>query len=304
MSEMPAKLLLIDGNNLCCRLFFAGMGLHKNNKPTDVVYGFFKQLVSLHKKFPNHYFIVAWDGGYRRRLDESVQGVAAGIIPQAYKENRHCVSDGGLPDPAEEESREALHTQMSQVREMLKNVRCTQAVMEGEEADDIINTYTKKYPQCQFVILSSDKDFYQLISDTVIVYNGMKDETWDKAKFVGAYGFTPDLWVDVGALSGDAGDNIFGCDGWGIKTACKYVKDFGNMDSVLRAVADKKKRGKRETDLLNCVPRLRLAKSLKGMHVIPVVPDIVPERKPIEPIRTMFCSWGFLSLLKDAWLLC
>lgn len=298
MHEMPERLLLIDGNNLACRLFFAGMGLHKGNKPTDVIYGFFRQLISLHKRFPNRYPIVAWDGGYKRRLEESQKGVVAGIIPSVYKENRIKPVEG------EVDEREALHTQIDQIQYLLKNVRCTQLRIEGEEADDIINTYTKKYPECQFVILSSDKDFYQLISDTVTVYDGMKDEIWDKAKFVGTYGFQPDLWVDVGALAGDNGDNIFGCDGWGPKTACRYVKEFGGLDNVLSRVADKKKRGKRESDLLNCIPRLRLARSLKGMHVIPVVPDIVPERKLVEPIKNMFSSWGFLSLLKDAWLLC
>ena len=301
MSEMPNKFILIDGKNLCCRLFYADTGLHKGNKPTDVVYGFFRQLINLHKRYPSCYIVVAWDGGYDRRLAESKVGVAAGIVPEAYKENR--VKKAAMATGKDAETKESLDTQTSQVQDMLNRVRCTQVMIDGEEADDIINTYTKKYPQCQFVILSSDKDFYQLISDTVVVYNGMKDETWDRKAVEATFGVTPDLWVEVGALAGDDGDNIYGADGWGIGTACKYIRAYRSVERVLEAVAAKKKRGVREESLLACVPRLMLARSLKQMHIVPNVPDISPERKDVEEIKKMFCQWGFVSLLRDAWLL-
>jgi hypothetical protein len=97
-------------------------------------------------------------------------------------------------------------------------------------------------------------------------------------------------------------DNIHGAEGWGPVTACKYVKEFGGLEEVILAVQAKEKKSKKEQVLLESIPKVRLARSLKAMDVIPNVPKprIV---KPIsaKEIEKYFLEWGFASLLKEIW---
>ena len=178
--------------------------------------------------------------------------------------------------------------------------------MEGFEADDVLHSYAKwavKYGG-EAVIVSSDKDYYQCLQPGVKVYNAGLDDMWTYERFCKEFGFPPSLWLDKGALEGEVGpskDNIFGVDGWGPTTACKYVAEFGDIDAIRAAIEGKKKLGKREQTFLDQQPRLKLAKSLKRMDMIPDLPrPRILANFAEADVKRMFLEWGFASLLKDA----
>jgi len=308
MSDGP-RLLLIDANNMCHRVFWAKKnaksgGLSYKGRAVDVLYGFFRQLIHLKKKYPEHFPIIAWDRGYARRLAESQKGVEEGIVPSAYKQPRKEAQQEKEQD--RDEDYLSLMEQMEQVRDSLELVYCIQVALDGFEADDIIYSYARTYADWdgKSVIVSTDKDFYQAIDDATIIYDAMKKQVWTKERFELEFGFSPHLWVDVGAIMGEVGpskDNIFGVDGWGPKTACQYVQEYGDVDAIIAVLEAKKKRGKREQAFLDQIPRLRLAKSLKQMDIIPDLPKprvIRPVTE--EALKQFFIEWGFVSLLKEA----
>jgi DNA polymerase-1 len=145
----------------------------------------------------------------------------------------------------------------------------------------------------------------QVLDDHIAVFDAMKQEKWTKERFQIEFCFDPVLWVDKGALEGEEGptkDNIYGVAGWGPKTACKYVKEFGTVEKIIEAVKAKEKQTKKEQTLLNSIPRAMLAKSLKRMDFIPNLPRPRVLRKcdPAE-LERYFLTFRFASLLKDVW---
>jgi DNA polymerase-1 len=306
MSEGGPKLILIDGNNMCHRVFWTHQELQYKGRFTGVLFGFFRQLIFLRKKFPDHFLVVAWDRGYARRKAESLKGVEAGIVPSAYKEPREIAKEEASPEKLEE--LEILNTQMGQLRdEALPLVRCMQVIQDGIEADDLIFTYCKyvKKWKGNAVVVSSDKDFYQVlgIGPEVSVFDAMKDETWTVERLRLEFAFGSELWVDFCALMGDKGDNIFGVDGWGPKTAGDYVRQYGSIEAIVEAVRAKPKHSKREQTLLGSLPRLDLARSLKRMDEIPYVPMPRCPPRDHEVLYRKFLELGFMSLLKEVRLL-
>ena len=306
MSKGGPKLLLIDGNNMSHRVFWTHQELQYKGRYTGVLFGFFRQLIFLRKKFPEHFMVVAWDGGYARRKAESQTAVVAGIVPSSYKEPREIAKEDA--DPKKLEELESLNTQMNQLKdEALPLVRCVQAFRQGIEADDLIYTYcllAHKW-QGEAVVVSSDKDFYQVlgIGPEVTIFDAMKDETWTAERFKMEFGFEPTLWVDVGALQGDKGDNIFGVEGWGPKTSCDYVRQYGSIESILDAIRAKEKQSKKEQKLLENLVRMKLARSLKQMDEIQYVPRLICPNKESQPLYQKFLEFGFMSLLRDVKLL-
>jgi DNA polymerase-1 len=264
-----------------------------------------KQLTSLHKQFPEHFRIISWDRGYTRRKAESEEGVSQGIVPESYKAAREQKKEDG--DAETQAKMEELREQMGQLEVLLKLVRCIQVEREGVEGDDILHSYARTYLKwdAESVIVSSDQDFYQCIDKGISIYDAMKKETWNLERFETEFEFHPSLWVDVGAIQGEVGpskDNIFGVDGWGPVNAVKYVRQYGDVDAIIEGLKAKKKRGKKEETFLNSIPRLRLAKSLKRMDIIPQLPKprvMVPLTK--EALETKFLEFGFASLLKEIW---
>ena len=191
-----------------------------------------------------------------------------------------------------------MFEQMDELRELLDHVNIFQIRMSGYEADDLIYSYTKKN-QGRSTIVTSDHDFYQALNDNVEIYDAMKNEVWTKERFIDHYGFSPELWVDVGGIAGDSGDNIFGVRGWGEKTACKYVIEYGNMKNVIDGISKKEKHGKKEEVLLESLEIMNLARSLKQMDNIEV-PDVVyKDIYESERLKKWCMQYGFISLVRD-----
>jgi len=300
------KLLLIDGNNLCFREFFSKKNLSHKGRAVDVIFGVFKSLISYHKKWPDHFRIVCWEGGYARRLAESEVAVEAGIIPSSYKQNRRDKA-AAARESGEDDEIQSLFEQIDTLETLLSQTKTMQVRLKGYEADDALHSYAEWAVEHggEAIIVSSDHDFYQCLQPGVMVFDAMKQDVWTQERFEMEFGFPSSLWVDHGAIEGEIGpskDNIFGVTGWGVKNATKYVAEHGDIDAILAALRDKPKRGKREDVFLEEEPRMRLAKSLKQMDIVENLPmprttNAVTE----EAVRRMFLEWGFASIKKDAW---
>ena len=293
------KLLLIDGNNMSHRVHWAHKELSWKGTHVGVLFGFFKQLVHLDKEYPDHYRVIVWDAGHARRTEESERAVEAGLVPSAYKATRDHSG----------EDRAIIFEQMDELKEGLRKVRCLQVWKKGFEADDIINTYAKYAQESggEAIVVSSDKDFYQVLDHNVKIYDAMKKEVWSRERFEMEFGFEPALWVDAGAIMGEVGkskDNIFGVEGWGPTYACKYVQEYGSIENIrkhIRSKAEKKKLGKREQKFIDSDDVLDLALSLKRMDMVKALQKPDPEdRKSEDELKKYFLEWGFASLLKEA----
>jgi DNA polymerase-1 len=293
---MP-NLLLIDGNNLAFRVHWTNKGLNLNGVPVSLLYGFFRSLVFLKKKYPDHFTIIAWDSTSKRRMAESLKGVEDKIIPSEYKANRKK-----NPDEPEDPDIACLFEQMPVLKEALQFAKVMQVTIDGYEADDVLCSYTKwnKAQGNETVLVTSDHDYYQLIDEKIYLFDAMKQNFWTKKVFTDSYGFEPYLWVDVGSLAGDSGDNIISVKGVGEKTATSLIKQYGKLDNVLEGLKNKAKRSKREEDIINCIPRIRLAYSLKKMDVIDKLPALRMAPRKKEPLIEWFRQFKFNSLIADA----
>jgi DNA polymerase-1 len=294
-------LLLIDGKNLCHRVYWTHKELSYGGSPVGMLYGFMNSLVLLKKKFGSYFFVVAWEGGSKRRKAESAKAVEEGLIPSGYKANREKRAE-------DDDDLEEFDVQFEVLKEkFLPQVKVLQARVSGYEADDVIHTYAAQNAERdgQTVVVSSDRDFMYLLQyPNVTIYDAMKQATWTRSEFDAEFGFDPALWVDVGAIMGDNSDNIHGVRGWGVKYASKYIREYGDMDAVIAAIEAKpeKKRGKKEQALLDNVEVIRLAKSLKQMDMVPFPPKLrFTKQYKQKSLEALFMKYGFKNLMNDVW---
>ena len=193
------KLLLIDGNSIINRAYFALPPLNdKEGRNVNAVYGFVNILFKVVQDFAPDKLVVAFDKrGHNFRKD---------IYPE-YKANRK-----GMPDD--------LANQMPVLHQLLQVMQVTVAEKEGVEADDIIGTITQNFDGESFIV-SGDRDMFQLVSDKITVLftkRGVTDvEKVTPEVLKTSYNLTPSQVVEYKALRGDTSDNIPGVKGIGEK---------------------------------------------------------------------------------------
>lgn len=223
------KYLLIDGNNMACRASFANAELkNKDGVSTGVHYGFFNSLFSLKQKFQDAQMLIVWDGKSARRVSEANNGVQLKIVPEGYKENR---KKDPMPEPLKN-----FYEQAPYLQRALGITGIPQIRLDKYEADDVVASYVKKLSKDnEVVVVTSDRDYYQLLEYGISLWDAMKQKMTYRKEWEDENGITPSQYIDVGALMGDDGDNIFGIPGWGEKTAIKEVKKYGTWQKILEA---------------------------------------------------------------------
>ena len=213
------KVVLVDGNNLLFRSYYAtaytgNIMRNRDGFPTNGLYGFVNMINKIVAEENPKYMMVAFDIGKTFRHEKY----------KDYKEGRR-------------ETPEDLKVQFPIAKKILTAMGIKYLECEGYEADDIIGTISSwcdKDPEYEALIVSSDKDLLQLISDeTVVKLLKPKDYIMmDKATFIQTYGFEPIKMIDLKALMGDASDNIPGVKGIGEKTAIKLLTQYGSLDGI------------------------------------------------------------------------
>ena len=216
---MVKKLILVDGNNLMFRSYYATAyngNMMKNSKglPTNALFGFVSMLNKIIAEENPEYMAVAFDIGKNFRKEEF----------DFYKEGR-------VQTPEE------LKIQMPIAREILDAMNIKHFELAPYEADDIIGTISKMTetdPDFASVIVSSDKDLLQLISAETEVK--LLKQTgfirYNYETFVQDYQIEPIRIIDLKALMGDASDNIPGVKGIGEKTALKLLQEYKTLDNI------------------------------------------------------------------------
>lgn len=198
-----------------------------------------------------------------------------------------------------------LASQIPYIRRILEALRIPVLEYEGYEADDIIGTIARQAVgrDLDVVIVSSDKDMLQLVSDRVRLLNPIKDDKiYDPATVEEETGVRPDQIPDLLALKGDAIDNIPGAPGIGEKGARELVRRFGSVEAALERAADVERRAYRESLVANR-ERILLSKRLATIQCgAPVEPDwekLAAREPDMTALRQVYKELEFYSLLKE-----
>ncbi|MFH0877182.1 MAG: DNA polymerase I [Candidatus Omnitrophota bacterium] len=212
-----AKLCLIDANSLFYRAFFAikAQLATSSGQPTNAVFGFVKMVNRILEEVNPEYLAVCFDVG---RQTERAKKFAQ------YKMNRPSMP-------------EALLSQVPLIKDVVRAYGFAIFEMEGHEADDIIASLAVQADSKikKIVIVSSDKDILQLVSEKVEVYNPYKEDgiVYTQETVKEKFGVSPKKIKDLISLMGDASDNIPGARGIGEKTAVRLLSEFKDLDHLI-----------------------------------------------------------------------
>ena len=259
--------LVIDGNNLL-KISLVDKTMNSKGEEYGAVMSFLRILGGILNKKDFNYCMVCWDGigsGVLRwklyedykanrgknyflhdpnmsEYDRKLLGYQSKVI--AYSKAKRGIKE----DKSEEETFEREKTL---IKSILEELCIRQYEYENTEGDDIIAYYTKhKKENEKVVVVSSDKDLTQLISDTVIIYNPRLRDFVTKDNSVEKIGITHENVVLEKILCGDASDNIKGVKGMGETTLLKLFPNLKTKKSDLRAVIQRSKEmlGKRREE--------------------------------------------------------
>ena len=219
--ELNDHILIIDAMNMLIRSFSLLKAMNPSGTHIGGLVGFLRSLGYVTRIFDPTRVIVVWDGkggsGNRQNIDPN------------YKAQRATarITHWGLYDTREEEQ-EALIGQLFRTKDYLECLPLHQIVMEKLEADDIIAYLAKNASSTnkKVTIVSSDKDFFQLIDKNIEVYAPVKKKTFTHKNALEEIKVLPQNYNIVKALLGDNSDNLPGVKGLGIKTILSEWKSF------------------------------------------------------------------------------
>lgn len=251
---MNNKLMILDGNSLLFRAFYAMPPLKtKKGQYTNAVYGFLSMLYKLLDTYSPEYICVAFDPKKPTFRHEQ------------YKEYKATRAKA----PNE------LVEQFQLIRDVLDihNIKCIE--IDGFEADDVAGTFANIAEEhgAEVYLVTSDKDYLQLIDENTRVILTKKGVTNTEEMTVQAmadtYGITPAQFIDLKALMGDSSDNIPGVGGVGEKTALKLIQEYGSLDGVYENIDNikGKLKEKLETDKMQAYMSQTLARIVTDIPI-------------------------------------
>ena len=248
MNDMDKKIMLVDGNSLINRGFYA-VPLLTNSKGvyTNGVYGFFNIFFKLMEEEKPEYCVVCFDvhaPTFRHKMFEEYKGTRK-----------------SMP--------EELRPQIPLLKELLTAMNIKVAELEGYEADDLLGTLAVKADGegINAVIVSGDRDLLQIASDTILVRipktkSGTTTvESYYAKDVANTYGVTPKEFIEVKALMGDSSDNVPGVPSIGEKTAIKIIQQYSSVENAIANAADVKPK-KASENLVEFAEQARLSKTL------------------------------------------
>lgn len=285
------KLLLIDGNSVAFRAFFAmykQLDKFKNSEGlhTNAIYAFKNMLdVVLKQENPTH-ILVAFDAG-----------------KTTFRTEMYGEYKGGRDKTPSE-----LSEQLPYIREMLEDMGIESYELSNYEADDIIGTMAKKGSEEDFkvAVVTGDKDLTQLASDKVTVYvtkSGVTTlEAYTPAHMKEVNGVTPTEFIDMKALMGDKSDNYPGVTKVGPKTASKLIQEYHTVENLYDHV-DEMKKSKLKDNLINDKDKVFLGKKLATIKcdspVELTLDDIEYTGTDFEKLRHFYEKMNFRRFLAD-----
>ena len=281
------KIVLVDGNNLLFRSYYAtaysgNIMRNKDGFPTNGIYGFVNMINKIIAEEKPEYMMVAFD------------------IGKTFRHEKYADYKGGRNATPED-----LKIQFPVAKKILTAMGIKYLECDGYEADDIIGTismWCEKDDDYEALIVSSDKDLLQLISDeTTVKLLKTKDYIWmDKKTFIDTYGFDPIHMIDLKALMGDSSDNIPGVKGIGEKGAIKLVSEYQTLDNIYDNINNIK--GATQTKLIEGHESAYYSKDLVTIYrEVPLditFNDLVYKKEHTDELINIYNDLGFYSLLK------
>ena len=276
---MADKLVIIDGNSLFYRSFYAlPLLTNANGEFSNAVYGFAIQITKIINDIKPSHIVVAFDAGKHTFRND---------LYNEYKATRK-------PMPTE------LRSQIKPLKEMLSlmNIKiCEQA---GVEGDDIVGTIAKRFSNIETIIVTADRDTLQLIDDTTKVLFTKKgtSEVYivDKEVLKRDFGVTPSQIVDLKAIQGDKSDNIPGVAGIGEKGAHLLIEKFESLDGIYQNL--NQITGKQKEHLINNKQEAYLSYQLAKIKTDVNIDCNLQECKYIYPILKKFSNFLNNTTLK------
>jgi len=282
------KVVLIDGNNLLFRSYYATAytgTIMRNSKgfPTNALYGFVGMLNKIILEENPQYVVVAFDIGKNFRKEKY----------DFYKEGRSQTPDD-------------LKIQMPIAREILKAMGISFRELAPYEADDIIGTIAKKAEENEeyySLIVSSDKDLLQLISfeTEVKLLKQSGFIRFNEESFKKEYGIDPIRIIDLKSLMGDSSDNIPGVKGIGEKTALKLLQEYNSLEGIYENIENIK--GKTKEKLLldkeNAYTSYELATIFRDVPIDINFEEFEYNGPDILKLKEIYEELEFYSMLKN-----
>jgi DNA polymerase-1 len=284
---MADRMFLLDGMALAYRAYFAFINNPlKNSKGenTSAVFGFANALIKILEEEKPEYIAAVFDTPeptFRHKK-----------YPH-YKATREKMPEDMIP-------------QLPQLKELTEALGVPVLELPGFEADDIIGTLSVRAAKenIQVYMVTGDKDFMQLISHRIKMYNplkkGVDKEITDVAGVKEKFGVGPESVTDILALMGDSADNIPGVRGIGEKTATKLILEFGSIENLYKHV--EKVKGKVQENLIQNKDNAFLSKELATIDLhTPIAVDLHTLRakeKNRETLVKLLQKLEFKSLAK------
>jgi len=278
---MAKTLYILDGHSQIYRAYYAPFRdlTSPTGEPTRATYVFCSMLLRFLADRQVDYLAMAVDGPaeqLQRRKEYPDYKITRKPTPQDF------------------------HPQAERIIQIVEAMGIAVLRAQGFEADDIMATLVEKYASddLNVVLISRDKDLDQLVGPHAVLYDPMKDETFDASAIEAKKGYRPDQAVEVQTLTGDSTDNIPGIAGVGPKTAAKLIAKYGSADEVLNHADE-------------LTPKLR-ENMLAGARTLPLSRKLVTLRRDVavevdlgamefrgigEAVRPIFAELGFNRLL-------
>ena len=283
------KLVLIDGNSLSFRAFYAlpllsnHAGIH-----TNAVYGFAMLLEKIIKEEKTNHFLVAFDAG-----------------KTTFRHSKYSEYKGGRQKTPPE-----LSEQFPYIRQLLDAYHIKRYELDNYEADDIIGTLSRQADEADFetIIITGDRDLTQLATDNVTIYytkKGVTDVDHYTPEFIAEkyQGLVPKQIIDMKGLMGDTSDNIPGVAGVGEKTAIKLLNQFESVEGVYEHIEEVTAKKLKEK-LINSKADALMSKDLATINVhSPIEVSLEDTKLTLQDDTTekieLFKKLEFKQLLAD-----
>ncbi|HUV30470.1 MAG TPA: DNA polymerase I [Acidobacteriota bacterium] len=289
MTAQKKRVFLVDGSALFYRAYFAFIRnplINSKGENTSATFGFVNSLLKIIREEEPDYLAVVFDTKHptfrHKRYPE-------------YKSTR-----AKMP--------EDLVEQLPRIHEAVQALNIPEFEVAGYEADDIIGTMAADCEKKGLEVwcVTGDKDFFQLVTDNVRIYNPRKvaesPEKLGREEVKARFGVYPEKVIDKLALMGDSSDNVPGVPGIGPKTADRLLEEFGSLANVLEQHERIKAKGVREKVAAH-VEQARLSEELVTIDcAVPL--QFQPEsiaRRPVdyEATKRLFLELEFFALLKE-----
>lgn len=210
------RVMIIDGLNMYLRGYIVNPAISTNGNPIGGVVGFLGSLNKLMREMKPTQVVICWDGpgGSQKRRE----------IIKEYKAGRKPIrTNYEVEGMSEQSKKENQVWQHSLLLEVINEMPIIQLMLDNVEADDLISYVCShsKYDGWQRIIVSSDKDFLQLLDEETILYRPIQKQIHTSKNVIEEYGIAPENFAIARAIAGDKSDNLPGVGGVGLATIAK-----------------------------------------------------------------------------------